>query len=285
MDTIPITIIIPTYNEKINIIRALESCAKYVNQIIIADSTSTDNTLDLAKSYTNNINVLTFPSNSIFSTKMNEASLSSIIQNDWVFRLDADEVIINPELFFRKIENFLKDDDLESDIVGIFIIRRYYFLGNWVRYGDMYPRFCMRLWKKGRVLFDSRLIDEKMIYSGKSITMDIEIADINQAGYKSWLKKHIFYAKSEALHNSNFPDSNTPSSELDIKIQAEKVKYYKYPIFIRPILYFFYRFFLKKGYKDNLIGISYHFLHAFVYRELVDFNILKNKIFRNKIIS
>lgn len=274
----PLTIIIPTYNEEKNILRALESCSKYVDQIIIADSSSTDNTIQLAKDYSDNIEIINIKNYVSFSDKMNQALISQLIRNNWIMRLDADEIIIDPIQFFNTLSSLI-DDNIQN-IIGFFIIRRYYFLKHWVKYGDMYPRYAMRIWKKDMAFFDSRLVDEKMLFKGKAVMLPIEIADINQSGFAKWFSKHIICAKNEALQTSNTDEENAPTAQIDLKTQENKIKYYKFPIFIRPFLYFLYRFLLKKGFKDDVTGIFYHFIHAFLYREIVDFFILKNKLFK-----
>jgi len=42
------------------------------------------------------------------------------------------------------------------------------------------------------------------------------------------------------------------------------------PLFIRPFLYFIYRYFLKFGFLDGKEGLIWHFLQGFWYRFLVD---------------
>ena len=49
-----ITGIVPTFNEEENIRECLESL-KWVDELIVVDSFSTDNTLKIAKEYTDNI--------------------------------------------------------------------------------------------------------------------------------------------------------------------------------------------------------------------------------------
>jgi len=46
--------------------------------------------------------------------------------------------------------------------------------------------------------------------------------------------------------------------------------YTKLPLFIRPFLYFLYRYFLKLGFLDGKEGLVWHFLQGFWYRFLVD---------------
>ena len=46
--------------------------------------------------------------------------------------------------------------------------------------------------------------------------------------------------------------------------------YYKLPFGFRPLLYFLYRYFVRLGFLDGVIGSQFHFLQGFWYRYLVD---------------
>ena len=48
---LPISVIILTLNEEINLSRCLNSVYEWMDEIIVVDSLSLDNTLDIAKKY------------------------------------------------------------------------------------------------------------------------------------------------------------------------------------------------------------------------------------------
>jgi hypothetical protein len=45
------------------------------------------------------------------------------------------------------------------------------------------------------------------------------------------------------------------------------------PLYLRPFLYFFYRYFLRLGFLDGKEGFIFHFHQALWYRLLVDINL------------
>lgn len=45
------------------------------------------------------------------------------------------------------------------------------------------------------------------------------------------------------------------------------------PLYLRPFLYFSYRYFLRLGFLDGKKGFVFHFLQSFWYRLLVDIKI------------
>ena len=59
----------------------------------------------------------------------------------------------------------------------------------------------------------------------------------------------------------------------DERVVWLKNRWYHLPLYVRPFLYFFYRYFLRLGVLDGPTGFVYHFLHAFWFRMIVDIKI------------
>ena len=120
-------------------------------------------------------------------------------------------------------------------------------------------------------------MDEHIVVSGKIIHEDLTIIDDNKMGFEFWLNKHIGYAKREAIEmlfirygltNTNSKlKNNLPTSK---KRNIKENYYSKLPLFLRPTLYFFYRYFFRIGFLGGKIGFLFHFFHAFWYRMVVD---------------
>ena len=96
-------------------------------------------------------------------------------------------------------------------------------------------------------------------------------------GFEFWLNKHISYAKREAIemlfveYGITKKDKNFKNSLPIIKKRNIKENYYsKLPLFLRPTLYFLYRYFIRIGFLDGKMGFLFHFFHAFWYRMVVD---------------
>jgi len=51
--------------------------------------------------------------------------------------------------------------------------------------------------------------------------------------------------------------------------------YYKLPLFLRPFIYFFYRFIIRLGFLDGKAGFVYHFLQGLWYPFLIDVKYLE----------
>ena len=130
---------------------------------------------------------------------------------------------------------------------------------------------------------------EHIIVDGKIIHENVMIIDSNKMGLEFWLDKHIGYAKREAIDMLFIEYGFTSKNKLlSNGIEARKKRilkenfYSKLPLFIRPIIYFVYRYIVRFGFLDGKIGFNYHFFHALWYRLLVDLFIYKVKLTNNK---
>jgi len=264
--------IILTKNEEIHLERILEQLSKLMNNILIVDSGSTDQTFEIAKKYRCDF---------IFNKWKNHAAQFNFgiksLKNkySWIIRVDADEFFENSDLLAQFV-NRIKNGQYKKTN-GISFYRSIYFLGYRIRYGGVFPISVVRLFRSGYGLCEDRWMDEHIVVSGKIIHEDLTIIDDNKMGFEFWLNKHIGYAKREAIEmlfirygltNKNSKlKNNLPTSK---KRNIKENYYSKLPLFLRPTLYFLYRYFVRIGFLDGRIGFLFHFFHAFWYRMVVD---------------
>ena len=83
-----VSVVIITRNEAGNIVTCIESAKRIATDIIVIDTGSTDNTIDLAKKNDARVKAITWVN---YGTARNAGA--SIAVNDWIFALDADERI------------------------------------------------------------------------------------------------------------------------------------------------------------------------------------------------
>jgi hypothetical protein len=71
----------------------------------------------------------------------------------------------------------------------------------------------------------------------------------------------------------------TSSNNVEVSLSGEQSSrkrwikekvYSKIPLFVRPFIYFLYRYFIRLGFLDGGAGLVWHFLQGFWYRFLVD---------------
>jgi hypothetical protein len=92
-----------------------------------------------------------------------------------------------------------------------------------------------------------------------------------------WIDKHQKFATrmaaEEVLRRTGRMDWSVRPRLMgnpDERLIWLKCRWYSLPRFIRPFLYFGYRYFCRLGFLDGRTGLLFHFLHAFWFRLLVD---------------
>jgi len=89
MKTLPISLCMIVKNEEKHLNKCLSSINKMVNEMIIVDTGSTDNTIEIARNYTDNIYHYDWDDH--FGRARNHAL--SFAKNPWILQLDADEYL------------------------------------------------------------------------------------------------------------------------------------------------------------------------------------------------
>ena len=87
---VPVSVIIPIKNEAVNLPRCLD-CVKWADEIFVVDSQSTDGSIAIAQDF--GAKVVQFEFNGTWPKKKNWALENLAFRNEWVFILDADEVL------------------------------------------------------------------------------------------------------------------------------------------------------------------------------------------------
>ena len=276
--------IILTKNEDIHLNRVLKQISKLTDHILVVDSGSVDQTILIAEKY--NCEIISNKRKN-YATQFNFAIEHIKTRYDWILRIDADEYFQDFNIVAKVINRVHLGEF--AKINGVSLNRKIEFLGHSIRYGGIFPIQVIRLFRSNNGLCENRWMDEHIIVDGKIIHENVMIVDDSKRGFEFWLNKHIGYAKREAVDmlfiEYGFTSKNkTLNNSLEAsKKRALKEKYYsKLPLFIRPILYFIYRYFIYFGFLDGRMGFLYHFFHALWYRLVIDLFIHRVKLASNK---
>ena len=250
-----ITVIILTYNEQLHLGRCIKSVKKFVKQVIVIDSYSNDKTLEICKKY----KVRIYKNKFINQAKQMNWALKNVnIKSKWIFRIDADE--ITDKNFFYKIKDIIIN---KGNISGIIIKRKIIFLNKLINYGLTSPHKTLRIWKNKTGRYQNISVDEQVEVKGKTILSKAVIIDHNLNNFWWWLEKHKDYATREAESYLAFKKKNnnykTSSNDVTKVKQNKKFKiYYKFPIFIRPVILFLYSFIYKLGFLSGVKGLVFY---------------------------
>ena len=144
-----ITVVILTLNEEKHVSRAIESVKDIATECLVVDSGSIDKTVDIARAHGAKVLLNGWVN---YATQFNWAVSQLPVGTDWVFRLDADEVVTS-ELSFEIRE---KIEQLEPYINGIYVNRRMCFMGNPCVGGGFFQlEFCVC---SARIRGDARIV-------------------------------------------------------------------------------------------------------------------------------
>jgi glycosyltransferase involved in cell wall biosynthesis len=267
-------IIILTFNEEKNIADCLQSVASMEANIYIVDSGSTDNTLAICRRYTQNIFSHPFEN---YAAQRNWALDNLPLTGIWILNLDADHRV-TPELAVQLNDIFSRPVDTETS--GFLISRRTMFMGKWIKHGGHYPTYHANLFRRGFGRCEEKLYDQHFKVTGKTPVLKTDIIDVITDSLTNFIARHNHWATLEAQYLS---EQQTHVVEDKGKLvrprlfgnpmerrRYMKKRYEAFPLFVRPVIYFTIRYFIKLGFLDGRSGLIFHFLQSFWFRFLID---------------
>ena len=267
-----LTVIILTLNEGKHLLRCLKSLDGIEHSVIVVDSFSSDNTVQIAKNYGASVIAHDFVNQ---AQQFNWALSQLDDKTEWILRIDADEYL-TPTL---KHEINKKLSNIKLNINGVYCNRRMSFQGKLIKFGGVFPVSVLRLFRYGHGECENRWMDEHIKVVGDTEALKGEIIDDNLNNLSFWINKHNNYASREAVDLLNleykFNDVNSIASlhfgkNNAIKRWLKEAIYARMPLGFRALLYFLYRYIFRLGFLDGKKGLGFHFFQGFWYRYLID---------------
>lgn len=146
-----LSVYIIAYNEADKITAALES-VKWADEIVVADSYSTDDTQSIAKGFGAKVVQIPFRG---FGALRNAAMAACT--HPWIFSLDSDERCTPGAR--EEIRRILAAPDSRD---AYYVPRRNYFMGKWIKRSGFYPDFRQpQLFRKGALTFMDDAVHER----------------------------------------------------------------------------------------------------------------------------
>ncbi len=220
------SVIIITKNEAFHIARCLDSVS-WADEIIVLDSGSEDNTVEICRRYTDKVFVTDWPG---FGVQKQRALDHA--QGDWVFSIDADEVV-SPEL---KVE--IQAAMVESSVNGYEIPRLSSYCGKQKRHGGWYPYYVLRLFKRETGCFTDTVVHERILVQG----------DVGQLSVP--LLHDAFINLEEVLHKVNSYSSLGANMLYEKKVSSSLAK-----ALFKALWTFIRSYGLKAGFLDGQQGL------------------------------
>lgn len=261
---VPVSIIAPVRNEAANLARCL-NCVKWADEIFVVDSHSTDQTAEIAEAY--GAKVVQFDFKGTWPKKKNWALENLQFKNEWIFILDADEVL--PPEAEQEFARAIAD---AGEIAGYWINRRFMFMGKWLRH-SYYPNWNLRLFRHALGRYekltdaDTRSGDnevhEHVIVRGPTGRLRCEMDHYAFPSVEVFIEKHNRYSNWEARVSADRQLSGSAGQISSGYVERRrKLKQLSQRLPFRPLLRFFYIYIWQKGFLDGREGYYFARLHA-----------------------
>jgi glycosyltransferase involved in cell wall biosynthesis len=241
------------------------------------DSGSTDATASIATDLGATVFVHPFESH---ANQWMWALTTLPLATEWVIAIDADQRL-TPELA-KEIRSMFDSEapELPDDLNGIYLNRRYIFRGRWLRHGGLYPKYLLKMFRRQHVELDPHdLLDHHFYVRGQTRSLKHDLVELNHKEDEIvfWSSKHLRYADALAREeylrefgHAKRPVKGSLFGNPDQFIIALKGFWNCLPRFLRPFLYFFYRYIIRFGWLDGKQGLIFHVFQALWFRLLVD---------------
>jgi len=226
-----LTAIVLTKNEEKNIGRCLASLS-FVDEIVIIDSGSTDNTLNIVK---------TFPKVTLVETKwfgFVETKKIGVAKakHDWILWIDADEEV--PAKLAEEWQTRIKTSSFH-ETGAIDISRKTFFLGHFVKHSGWYPNRVIRFFHKGRAGFNNNILHEGIVVKPGYLTEHFT-TDLLHYSYIS------LYQYFDKMNKYGYDGAR--------EVVRKKKSILLPQLFFQPVWTFFKFYILKRGFLDGRIG-------------------------------
>jgi glycosyltransferase involved in cell wall biosynthesis len=226
--------IIPTGNEEHNIVNAIKS-VDFADEIIIVDSFSKDNTIELATKLADTI---------LQREYINSASQKNWAipqaKFEWIFLIDADERVT-----LELKEEILEVLSSENNFSGFWIKRQNYFMGKKIRFSGWRGDKVIRLFKRDQCKYEEKNVHAEIISDGKIGMLKNKLIHNTFTSKEAYIQKLRRYARWQAKDYDRITNK--------ITVYHTKVK---------PIIRFIKHYFLHLGILDGYVGFLISFYQA-----------------------
>lgn len=240
---IKLSVALATFNEERTLGECLESVKGMADETVVVDGSSTDRTVEIARSF--GVKVIITDNKPIFH--LNKQMAIDECWGEWILQLDADETV--PLELAEEIREMINRENQPFN--AFWIKRKKMFLGKWIKKGGQYPDPVIRLFKKGKARLPCQSVHEQMEVDGTAGWLKNPLTHLPTPSFTVYLTKDNRYS---SLSAQEMVEKSVPLSCLS---------FLDYCLW-RPNKIFFSLYFRHLGLLDGFPGFvfaSYSALH------------------------
>jgi glycosyltransferase involved in cell wall biosynthesis len=264
-ERVPVSFLLPVRNEAGNLPRCLASIT-WADEIFVVDSQSSDGSGEIAERA--GARVVQFQFSGTWPKKKNWALENLPFSHEWVFILDADEVL--PPEAKDEIERIVTGTD--PTVTGYWINRRFMFMGRWLRHA-YYPNWNLRLFKHALGRYEKLTevdtqsgdneVHEHVVVQGRTARLKCEMDHYAFPSVEVFVEKHNRYSNWEARVALERASSQGGHLQMHTVGYRRRIKRLAQRLPFRPLLRFLYVYFWQRGILDGREGYYFARLHGF----------------------
>ncbi len=231
-----VSAVVIAYNDEANMRPCLESLY-WVDEIIVVDSFSSDQTTVISQEYTDKVYQHEFKG---FGQLRNEAMAHA--SYEWIFSLDTDERATSDVK--DEIYQILTDSQQAQ---AYFVPRRNNFLGRWIKYCGWYPDYRQpQFFQKAHMRYKQDLVHESFEVTGT-------------IGYlKNAIQQYPF-----RNIDHYFSKMDRYSSLMSEQMRRRGRRFYVHQLISHPLFTFFKMYIMRRGIFDGMPGLALSGLYAY----------------------
>lgn len=262
---VSVSFLLPVKNEAANLPRCLNAIS-WADEIWVVDSSSSDGTQQISEAH--GAKVVQFKFNGTWPKKKNWALENLPFKHEWVFILDADEVL--PPETEHEVRSIV--ENASNPVAGYWINRRFFFMGAWLKHA-YYPNWNLRLFKHARGRYEKLTsvetqsgdneVHEHVVVEGAVGHLKSEMDHYAFPDIGAFVEKHNRYSNWEArVAMERGVGASAQGIQMGSVGLKRRLKALSHQMPFRPTLRFLYVYVWGRGFLDGKRGYYFARLHA-----------------------
>ncbi len=236
---IKLSVCLAVHNEGKTIHIPLNSIIDIADEVVVVDGSSTDRTVEVARSFGKKVRVIETDNPPMFH--INKQKAIEAARGDWILQLDADEEV-SKELK-EKIKEIIFNGK-NSEFVAFNLPRKNFFLTRFLKKGGQYPDYTIRLYRRGKVYFPCETVHEN-------------VKLVNKEDKIGFLKSPLYHYADPSFSRYLMRWDRYTSLDTDLILkEGKKISFFNYFV-VKPLLNFFSIYVRHKGFYDGFAGFVF----------------------------